>query len=294
MDGKAEIAMGKCIQKLIKEEGVGREDLVVSTKIFWGSPKQQNVNRRGLSRKHILEGTKLALQRLGLEYVDLIFAHRPDPDTPLEETVRAFDYVINKGQALYWGTSEWSADQIVEAIGIANKLGLIGPTMEQPQYSLLHRTRVEVEYSRLYRDHGLGTTIWSPLASGLLTGKYRSSTTFPEGTRLSLDSHKTLREQLQSGDGLNGLETKDFDAILKKVDALAPIAEKLGCSLAQLAIAWCAINPRVSTVITGASRAEQVAENFASLLVIPKLTKEIMEEIEKAVATKPKSVKNFR
>jgi len=283
--------MGKCIQRLIKEEQIGREDLVVSTKLFWGGT---GVNRRGLSRKHIIEGTKLSLQRLGLDYVDLLFAHRPDPDTPLEETVRAFNHVIDKGQVLYWGTSEWAADQIAEAHGIASKLGLVGPTMEQPQYNLLHRTRVEVEYSRLYRDWGLGTTIWSPLASGLLTGKYRSNTEFPEGSRLALESHKHLKQQLLSGDGLNGLETKDLDAILKKVDILLPIAKKLGCSLAQLALAWCTTNPNVSTVITGASKVEQVEENFAALLVIPKLTKEILEEIEKAVANKPKPIKNFR
>jgi len=286
-EGKAEEVMGKCLKRL----NVPRSELVISTKIFWGG---KEVNQRGLSRKHIIEGTDAALKRLQLDYVDLIFCHRPDPCTPIEETVRAMNFVINQGKALYWGTSEWSADQIMEAYQISQKLGLIAPIMEQPQYSMLHRTRFEKEYARLYKEIGLGTTIWSPLACGLLTGKYTSKE-FPEGTRLGLQNHmKWLREGLLSGSGMNGLEEKDLDVIMKKVEGLKPIAEQLGCSLAQLAIAWCLKNPNVSTVITGASRVEQVVENFKSMEVVPKLTQEVMEKIEGVLNNKPSPVKEFR
>jgi len=286
-DGKAETVMGKCIKKL----EVPRSELVISTKIFWGG---KGVNQRGLSRKHIIEGTKASLARLQLEYVDLMFCHRPDPQTPMEETLRAMNYIIEQGWSFYWGTSEWSADQITEAIHLSQKLGLIAPIMEQPQYSMLHRTRFEVEYSRLYTDFGYGTTIWSPLASGLLTGKY-SSDKFPTDSRLGgNDSYKWLKDQLLSGTGMNGLEEKNFDGILKKVDGLLPIAKSLNCSLAQLAVAWCVANPNVSTVITGASKVSQIVENFAALEVVPKLTPQVLQQIEAVLGNKPKQVFNFR
>jgi len=215
----------------------------------------------------------------------------------MEEVVRAMDFAINQGKAFYWGTSEWSGVEIMQAHGIAQKLGLIGPVVEQPQYSMLHRTRVEAEYFHLYREIGLGTTIWSPLASGLLTGKYSNDPSkWPEDSRLAehLDNVKWLREQLLSGQGMNGLEEKNFDTILSKVDRLRPIAEKLGCTLAQLAIAWCIKNKNVSTVITGATKPEQVTENFKALGVASKLTDQVLEEIEAVLANKPQLPKVWR
>jgi len=279
-DGEAEVSMGKVLKRL----NLDRSELVISTKIFWGG---KGVNQRGLSRKHIIEGLNKSLKRLDLEYVDLLFCHRPDNHTPIEEIVRAMNHVIDQGKTFYWGTSEWAADQLAEANAVADRLGLIGPVMEQPQYSMLHRTRVEREYSRLYSStHGLGTTIWSPLASGLLTGKYSSTdpSSFPAGSRLAANTNSDkmswLRNELLSGTGMNGLEERDLDVILKKVEGLKPIAAKLECTVAQLAIAWCLKNPNVSTVITGASSAQQVVENFKSLEVVPKLTPEVLEEIE--------------
>jgi voltage-dependent potassium channel beta subunit len=285
--GKAEETMGRCIQRL----GVDRSQLVISTKIFWGG---KGANSTGLSRKHIIEGTNKSLKRLQLDYVDLIFCHRPDPFTPIEETVRAMNFLIDQGKAFYWGTSEWSADEITEANAVAQRLGLIGPIMEQPQYSMLHRTRFEREYSRLYKDMGLGTTIWSPLAGGLLTGKY-SGTEFPSDSRLALQNNsKWIREELLSGKGMNGLEEKNLDTIYKKVDGLKPIAEKVGCTLAQLSIAWCLKNPNVTTVITGATKPTQVVENFKSMEFVDKLTPEIMEEIEKVLENKPDPIRDWR
>jgi len=217
----------------------------------------------------------------------LFFCHRPDLQTPIEEIVRAMNFIINQGKAFYWGTSEWDADQICEAVRISEKLGLIAPIMEQPQYSMFHRTKFEKEYSRLYKEFKYGTTIWSPLAGGLLTGKYQSKE-FPDGTRLGLQNKdKWLREELLSGKGMNGLEEKDLDTIFKKLDGLKPIAEKLGCTLAQLALAWCIKNPNVSTVITGATKESQLIENINALEVVPKLTDQIMEEIEKVLNNKP-------
>jgi len=285
--GKAEEIMGKCIKRL----GVKRSDLVISTKVFWGG---KGPNDKGLSRKHIIEGCNASLARLQLDYVDVFFCHRGDPATPIEETVWAMNLLIRQGKIFYWGVSEWSADQIIEADQVAQKLGLIGPITEQTQYSMLHRTRVEKEYSRLYKEIGLGNTIWSPLASGLLTGKY-SSKEFAADTRLGTQNQmKWLREQLFSGDGMNGLEEKNLDTILSKVDQLKVVAAKLNCTLPQLALAWCVKNPNVSTVITGASKVEQIHENFKSLEVVPKLTNEVMEEIEKILKNKPVQVKDYR
>ncbi|KAJ3112596.1 hypothetical protein HK100_002275 [Physocladia obscura] len=244
------------------------------------------VNEKGLSRKHIIEGTKASLERLQLEYVDLIFAHRPDVDTPTEEIVRAFNYVIDRGWAFYWGTSEWSAEQITDAHRIAENLGLIGPLMEQPEYNMLHRDRFEREYSPLYAKHGLGTTIFSPLATGILTGKYNNEV--PSDSRFALKAIPFFQNAVA------GLETPEGKEKLAKVEVLKPIAEKLGCSLAQLALAWCIKNPNVSTVITGASKPSQITENIKALAIVPKLTDEIVAEIEIALANKPDLQPRFR
>lgn len=274
--GQAETMMGK----VIKRAGWKRSDLVVSTKIFWGG---KGPNDRGLSRKHIVEGTESALERLGMDYVDLIFCHRPDYETPIEETVRAMNHVIDRGWAFYWGTSEWSATQIMEAYGIARRERLIPPIMEQPQYNMLHRDRVELEFAPLYEEIGMGTTIWSPLASGILTGKYNDG--IPEGSRMDLENYQWLRARLESEEGRKQIE---------KVKKLVPVAEELGCSLAQLAIAWCLRNPRVSTVITGASRAEQVTENMKALDIYPKLTPDVLERIENILENTPEPPTNWR
>jgi len=289
--GKAEEVMGRCIKRL----NVPRSEIVISTKIFWGG---KNVNQHGLSRKHIIEGVDASLKRLQLDYVDLLFCHRADQNTPVEETVRAMNFVINQGKALYWGTSEWPATQIMQAHLIAEKLGLIGPVMEQPQYNMLHRGRVEFEYASLYREIRLGTTIWSPLASGLLTGKYTAkefeAKNFGEDNRLGKSNAKVFKDAMMDGKGLNGLEETDNEAVVKKVEALKPIAESLGCTIPQLALAWCLKNPNVTTVITGASKASQVVENFKTLQFVPKLTTEIMDKIETVLQNKPKVEKNWR
>jgi voltage-dependent potassium channel beta subunit len=257
--GNAEIVMGN----VIKKAGWKRSELVISTKIFWGG---RNVNSRGLSRKHIIEGARAALARLQMDYVDLIFCHRPDIHTPVEETVRAMNFLIDQGFAFYWGTSEWSAAQIMEAVTVARQNHLIPPLMEQPEYNMFHRERVELEYAPLYRTIGLGTTIWSPLASGLLTGKYNEG--IPDDTRISLPSYTWLREQLTNETARKNIE---------KVKQLVPIAGELGCSMAQLAIAWCLKNPHISSVITGASKPEQVIENMQSLEIAEKLTPQVLE-----------------
>ncbi len=274
--GEAETLMGK----VIKRAGWKRSDLVISTKIFWGG---DGPNDKGLSRKHILEGTEAALKRLQLDYVDLIFAHRPDINTPIEETVRAFNHVINQGKALYWGTSEWSAAQIMEAYGIARREHLIPPQMEQPQYNMFHRERVESEYAHLYEEIGLGTTIWSPLASGLLTGKYNQG--IPEGTRASLEGFEWLRKRFTDEKAKENI---------RKVGQLVPIAEELGVTMAQLALAWTLKNPNVSTTIMGASRPEQVLENLKALDVVEQLTPDIMEQIETVLDNKPPAPSTFR
>lgn len=274
--GQAEIVMGN----VIKKAGWKRSDLVISTKIFWGG---DGPNDSGLSRKHILEGTDAALGRLQMDYVDLIFCHRPDLHTPIEETVWAMNHVINQGKAFYWGTSEWSAQQIMQAYAIARREHLIPPLMEQPQYHMFHRERVEVEYAHLYKEIGLGTTIWSPLASGILTGKYNQG--MPEGTRATLEGYEWLRKIF---------ENEEAQRRIKKVGLMMPIAEELGCSMAQLALAWLLKNPNVSTVITGASRAEQVTENMKALEVVDKLTDDVMQHIEGILDNKPEPETDFR
>ncbi|MBC8497177.1 MAG: aldo/keto reductase [Chloroflexi bacterium] len=274
--GKAELMMGN----VIKKAGWKRSDLVISTKIFWGG---EGPNDRGLSRKHIVEGIDASLARLQMDYVDLVFAHRSDFHTPMEETVRAFNYLINQGKAFYWGTSEWSAQEIMEAYAITQREHLIPPLMEQPQYHMFHRERFEVEYAPLYKEIGLGTTIWSPLASGLLTGKYNKD--MPEGTRASLEGYEWLRKRFE-----------DEEAILniQKVGEMLPIAEELGCSMAQLALAWTLKNPNVSTTITGASKVEQVIDNMKAIDVVAKLTPEVMERIEAILDNKPEQPTDWR
>lgn len=275
-DGNAEIVMGN----VLKKTGWKRSDLVISTKIFWGG---SGPNDSGLSRKHVIEGTEASLARLQLDYVDLIFCHRPDLYTPVEETVRAMTYLIDQGKAFYWGTSEWSATQIMEAYSIARREHLIPPLMEQPQYHMFDRERVEVEYSRLYREIGLGTTIWSPLASGMLTGKYNDG--IPEGTRVTLKGYEWLRKRFESEEAQQDIE---------KVKRMMPIAEELHCSMAQLALAWCLKNPNVSTVITGASKAEQVVENMKALEIVEKLNQDVLARLEQILDNKPEPEPDFR
>ncbi|MBE0408217.1 MAG: aldo/keto reductase [Anaerolineales bacterium] len=274
--GNGEIVMGN----VIKKTGWKRSDLVISTKIFWGG---DGPNDSGLSWKHIIEGTNAALKRLQMDYVDLIFCHRPDIETPIEETVRAMNHVINQGKAFYWGTSEWNADQIMEAYGIARREHLIPPVMEQPEYNMFKRQRIEREYIRLYKEIGLGTTIWSPLASGLLSGKYNQG--IPSGSRFSLEGYDWLRKRLEGAEGQKNIE---------KVRQLSEIAKDLGCTTAQLAIAWCSKNPNVSTVITGASRPEQVDENMKALEVADLLSEDVLDRIENILDNKPKPLPNFR
>jgi voltage-dependent potassium channel beta subunit len=274
--GNAEIVMGN----VIKKAGWKRSDLVISTKIFWGG---KGPNNTGLSHKHVIEGTNASLARLQMDYVDLIFCHRPDRFTPIEETVRAMSFLIDQGKAFYWGTSEWSAQEITEAYGIARREHLIPPSMEQPQYNMFHRERVEVEYARLYREIGLGTTIWSPLASGLLTGKYNQG--IPEGTRVTMEGFGWLRDEFESEETKKNIE---------KVKLLVPVAKDLGCSLSQLALAWCLKNPQVSTVITGASKPQQVVENMKSLEMVEKLTPQVMNTIENILQNKPPGESDYR
>ncbi len=274
--GKSETVMGNVIRKA----GWKRSEFVVSSKIFWGG---EGINQIGLSRKHILEGAEAALARYQLDYVDLIFCHRPDIHTPVEESVRAMTYLVNSGKALYWGTSEWSAAQIMKAYAVARQEHLIPPQMEQPEYSMFRRERVEREYAHLYTEIGLGTTVWSPLAGGLLTGKYNKG--IPEDSRATIEEYEWLRERYESEQALLNIE---------KVKKLAPIAEELGCTMAQLALAWCLRNPNVSTAITGASRPEQVVENMAALDVVDKLTGDVMARIEEILDNKPKPELDFR
>lgn len=265
--GEAERVMGKAL----KELGWPREQFVVSTKIFWGG---QTPTEKGLSFKHIVEGVDRSLRNFQLDHVDLVFAHRPDFETPVSETVRAFNHVIQQGKAFYWGTSEWPAERILEAAKFAEDNYLIGPTMEQPEYNLLHRTRFEEEYAILYKKLGLGTTTWSPLKSGMLSGKYRGGV-FPEGTRANLPGFEWLKEMFSD------------PARMQAVENLALIADDLGVSLAQMSIAWLLKNPNVSTVITGASRLEQLEENFKALDVVDMLTDDVLDRIDDALANCP-------
>ena len=274
--GNAELTMGN----VIKKAGWKRSDLVISTKLFWGGQKP---NQTGLSRKHLIEGARASLARLQMDYVDLIFCHRPDIYTPIEETVRGMNFLIDQGLAFYWGTSEWNAAQIMEAYSIARRYDLIPPSMEQPQYNMFKRNKIEREYIHLYDEIGLGTTIWSPLASGMLTGKYNDG--IPQGTRITLEGYEWLREEFEGEQAKQGIE---------KVKQLIPIAENLSMTLAQMAISWCLKNPNVSSVITGASKAQQVVENMKSLDLMEKLTTDIMERIENVLGNRPAPLSDYR
>ncbi|KAF1847348.1 Aldo/keto reductase [Cucurbitaria berberidis CBS 394.84] len=284
--GQAEIVLGKAI----KHFGWKQNDLVISTKIYFGQNNSANpsrpLNNKGLSRKHIIEGLDASLARLQLPYVDVVYAHRPDRDTPIEETVRAFNHVISTGKAFYWGTSEWSAAEIADAWRAADSLGLIGPAVEQPQYNLLVRERVESEFRWLYEKYGTGLTIWSPLKQGILTGKYNGVDKPPADSRLANATDPfSVQYSKTFGD-------ETWKAELAQVEKLRPISEELGVSLAALAIAWTVKNKNVSSVIIGASRPEQVTENIQALDVVEKLTPEILEKIDSALGNKP--VEQFR
>ncbi len=259
--GDSERIMGRALRKL----GWPRESYLVSTKFFWGISDHPNM-RNTLNRKYLMQAIDGSLERLGLDFVDLIFCHRPDPHTPIEETVWAMSDIVSSGKALYWGTSEWPAADIRAAWEIAERHHLHKPVMEQPEYNLFRRRKVEREYARLYSEIGLGTTTWSPLASGLLTGKYLDG--IPEGSRATLPGYEWLRDRLTAEDAN------------QKVRQLKEVADDLGCTLAQLSIAWCAANPNVSTVILGASRVEQVHENLKALDVLERLDDEVMARID--------------
>jgi voltage-dependent potassium channel beta subunit len=271
--GQSELLMGE----VLKKTGWPRDTFIVSSKVFWGAVPDPRPTQRGLSRKHVFEACHQALQRLQLDYLDLYFCHRPDKETPIEETVRAMHDLIQQGKVLYWGTSEWSAQQIMEAYGLARQHHLTPPTMEQPQYHMFHRERFEVEYARLYREIGLGTTIWSPLASGLLTGKYSAG--IPADSRANLKGYEWLRRRFTSPEAQRQI------AIVRE---LTQVAEELDTNMACLAIAWCLKNPNVSTVITGASKVDQVHDNMGAIDVVGQLTDDVIEQIESLLGNKPK------
>jgi voltage-dependent potassium channel beta subunit len=262
--GKSEVLMGNALKHL----GWERESYIISTKFYWGIADGPN-RKNTLNRKYLHHAIDGSLARLQLDYVDLVFCHRPDPNTPIEETVWAMHDMIAQGKALYWGTSEWSAAEIASAWHIADHHHLHKPVMEQPQYNLFHRHRVEQEYARLYEDLGMGLTTWSPLASGVLTGKYANGV--PAGSRSTLPGYQWLEKTVTNPDWIAATER------------LRPISAELGCTLSQLAIAWCASNPHVSTVITGASRTAQVIENMKAIEIIPQLSSDLLQKIDEAV-----------
>ena len=272
--GKSELIMGEAIKKL----GWPRDSYSVSSKVMFGAVPDPGPTQRGLSRKHVTEACHQALERLQVDHLDLYFCHRPDPETPIEETVRAMHDLIQQGKVLYWGTSEWSAAEIQEAYDIARRLHLTPPTMEQPQYNMFIRERVEKEYASLYDADGvgLGTTIWSPLRSGVLTGKYNDG--IPEGSRMTVQGYEWLKDQVFGDNGPQMIAT---------VRELTKVAEGLGTSMTLLALAWCLKNPNVSTVILGASRAEQLRENLKALEVVDQLTDDVMAEIDRILGNRP-------
>ena len=262
--GRSETVMGNILRKT----GWAHDTFLVSSKVFWGGALPTQM---GLSRKHVIDACHKALQRLQVDYLDLYFCHRPDPNTPIEETVRAMSDLIHQGKVLYWGTSEWSAQEITQAHAIARECHLVPPTMEQPMYHLFGRHRFEKEYARLYTEYGMGTTIWSPLASGLLTGKHKTGPA--EGTRATLKDYNWLRDQI----------TREAKEKAAKIDQLGQIAKDLGLSMAVFAIAWCLKNPNVSTVILGASKVGQLTENLQAIEAQPKLTPNVMKTVDELV-----------
>lgn len=272
--GRSELVMGQAIQEL----GWSRDSYIVSSKVFWGGQKP---TQRGLSAKHVTDAAHAALKRLRVDYLDLYFCHRPDIDTPIEETVRAMHNLVQQGKVIYWGTSEWSAQQITEAHLAANRWGLTPPTMEQPQYNLFERQKVEADYLPLY-EIGLGTTIWSPLASGLLTGKYSGGV--QQDSRAALPGYEWLRDAFTSEAGR---------AKIAKAQSLGKLADQAGISLTHLALAWCLKNPHVSTVILGASRLSQLQDNLKALDALPKLTPDLLQAIEEVVQTRPAPPQRF-
>jgi voltage-dependent potassium channel beta subunit len=265
--GEAERLMGDVLADL----RFPRDSYCVSSKVFFGAVENPRPTQRGLSRKHVIEACHQALERLRVDHLDLYFCHRPDPDTPVEETVAAMDTLVRQGKVLYWGTSEWPAEAIAEAHRIARENHCYAPVAEQPQYNLLHRERVEREYAPLYEQFGMGTTIWSPLASGLLAGRYNEG--IPDNSRLAQPGYEWLRETVL-GSGRERVE---------RVRHLAPIAQELGVSQAQLALAWCLANPHVSTVLLGASRREQLEQNLAALELVPRIDAALRQRIAQAV-----------
>lgn len=267
-DGESERVMGDILSK----KSWSRDSYIVSSKVFFGAGAKVPT-QKGLHRKHIIEACNQALERLKVEYLDLYFCHRPDKSTPIEETVWSMHQLIMQGKILYWGTSEWSAQEIMEAHMVAKQYNLIGPVMEQPQYNMLTRHKFEVEFSQVYKTVGLGTTIWSPLASGLLTGKYNDGV--PKGSRLDRDELTWLNEIIIN------------ESNIEKVKKLGAFAKELGTSLPLLAIAWCLKNPNVSTVILGATKEQQLIENLKALQVEPMLTEDVMQEIETILDNKP-------
>jgi len=274
--GASEEIMGRSLAKL----GWRRDTFAVSSKVFWGGPAAM---QRGLNRKHVFDACHAALKRLRVDYLDLYFCHRPDLHTPIEETVRAMSDLVSHGKVMYWGTSEWSAAQIAEAHGVARELGLHPPTMEQPQYNMLVRDRVESEYAPLYDRFGLGTTIWSPLASGILTGKYNDG--IPEDSRMNLEGYEWLRKKVTSEKG---------KAEIAKAAEIGAVARDLGIPQARLALAWCLKNPRVSTVILGASRVSQLEENLKALEDVALLEDAVMDRIEEILGNRPSGPTDFR
>lgn len=268
--GESEKMMGR----VLKKKKWDRTSYTVSSKVYWGwRGKENKPNQTGLSRKHVIEACHEALQRLQVDYLDLYFCHRPDKNTPIEETVWAMNHLIQQGKILYWGTSEWSGVEIMEAHRVADKLQLIGPVMEQPQYNLFEREKIENEFLEVYKNVGLGTTIWSPLAAGMLSGKYNDGV--PKGSRFALDGFNWLKERWV------------VDDKVKKVRKLSELAAKLGVSTASLSIAWCIKNPHVTTAILGATKKSQLLDNLKSLEVVSMLTTEVLEKIENIMKTKP-------
>lgn len=273
--GESEKLMGDALKAL----GWGRDSYIVSSKVFWGGSKP---TQKGLSAKHVTEACHAALKRLQVEHLDLYFCHRPDIDTPIEETVRAMHNLVTQGKVLYWGTSEWSAQQLTEAWGVARAYGLTPPTMEQPQYNMFVRQKVEADYLPLYDLFGLGTTIWSPLASGMLTGKYNNG--IPNDARINLPGYEWLKKDFESAEG---------KARLEKVKALAKLADAAGLSITHMALLWCLRTPHVSTVILGASRMSQLDDNLAALENRHKLTPDLIEKIEAVLDNKPEEARRF-